>query len=162
MRHKYYYFCQCLTTYRLGVGAPIPASTGVASHEAMKLKGKLSGKKRAREEEDVKMADVSDDEGESRAGAIKKKARPDPFAPKPKKQKANAPEVIPVPAKPASKKTGKKASSPDDLSETGNRGTESTAPPASTSSSKRQEKKAQSNAGTATNQGSKSAGTHHV
>ncbi|KAI0700766.1 hypothetical protein BC835DRAFT_1304003 [Cytidiella melzeri] len=69
---------------RLGVGAPIPASTGIVGHETMKLKGKLSGKKRGREPEDVDMAvsaEQSDgDEEESRAGAIKKKARVDPFA----------------------------------------------------------------------------------
>jgi hypothetical protein len=52
----------------------------------MKLRGKLAGRKRIREEEDVKLKGVSDDEEESRTGAIKKKARQDPFTPRPKKQ----------------------------------------------------------------------------
>lgn len=139
---------------RLGVGAPIPASTGVAGHEAMKLKGKLTGKKRAREEEDVKMAEPSDDDGESRAGAIKKKARPDPFAPKPKKQKANAPGVIPVPTKPTSKKAAKKAGSPDSPVDAGKQGaTETTSSQAPAS----KQKSTQKGADTPTNQGSKSA-----
>lgn len=94
---------------RLGVGAPIPASTGVAGHEAMKLKGKLTGKKRPREEDDVKVIVISEDEEESRAGAIKKKARQDPFALKPKKS-TNAPAVLP--AKLPSKAAGKKLGSP--------------------------------------------------
>ncbi|KAI0089126.1 hypothetical protein BDY19DRAFT_126103 [Irpex rosettiformis] len=74
---------------RLGVGAPIPAATGTLGHETMKLKGKLIGKKRTREAEDVgnKMTvEPSDDEEESRAGAIKKKTRVDPFALKGRKK----------------------------------------------------------------------------
>ncbi|KIP10680.1 hypothetical protein PHLGIDRAFT_22125 [Phlebiopsis gigantea 11061_1 CR5-6] len=93
---------------RLGVGAPIPSSTGVAGHEAMKLKGKLTGKKRPREEEDLKTVLDSDGEDESRTGAIKKKARQDPFAPKPKKS-ANAPAAVSV--KPSSKAPGKQPES---------------------------------------------------
>ncbi|GJE84263.1 hypothetical protein PsYK624_003390 [Phanerochaete sordida] len=137
---------------RLGVGAPIPASTGVAGHEAMKLKGKLAGKKRAREEEDVKMAEVSDDEGESRASAIKKKARPDPFAPKPKKQKANAPGVIPVPAKSTSKKEGKIAVGSDALSEASKKVDGANAPAPS-----KKQKSAASKPDALTSQSSKSA-----
>ena len=93
---------------RLGVGAPIPSSAGVAGHEAMKLKGKLASRKRPREEDDTKTIVISDDEDESRAGSIKKKARQDPFAPKPK-TRTNKPAVIP--AKPPSKASGKKSNS---------------------------------------------------
>jgi hypothetical protein len=73
-----------LTRLRLGVGAPIPSSTGTHGHETMKLKGKLGGKKRAWEAADsgnvIKAAQSDDDEEESRAGAIRKRARVDPFA----------------------------------------------------------------------------------
>ncbi|EKM59251.1 uncharacterized protein PHACADRAFT_205432 [Phanerochaete carnosa HHB-10118-sp] len=140
---------------RLGVGAPIPTSTGVASHEAMKLKGKLTGKKRSREEEDVKMAEASDEESESRARAIQKKAKPDPFAPKAKKQKANAPEVVPIPNKPVSKKEANKLDSLEAPSKTKMKGTVANAP--STTASKKQDKTARNKPDTPTNQGSKSA-----
>ncbi|KAI0346791.1 hypothetical protein BDW22DRAFT_1424911 [Trametopsis cervina] len=68
---------------RLGVGASVPASTGIRGHETIRLKGKLTGKKRGREQDEGPTAaavDQSDDEQESRAGAIRKKARVDPFA----------------------------------------------------------------------------------
>ncbi|KAJ3778963.1 hypothetical protein FB446DRAFT_840406 [Lentinula raphanica] len=67
---------------RLGVGASIPESTSVSSRETARLKGSLvgKGKKRAREEErDTAHKSASDDEGESRAGAIRKKPAPNPF-----------------------------------------------------------------------------------
>jgi len=65
---------------RLGVGAVVPEGMQSHSRETARLKGKLSGSKHAREDEDVGPSKtVSDDEGESRAGAIKKKARSDPF-----------------------------------------------------------------------------------
>lgn len=80
----------------------------------MKLKGKLTGKKRAREEDDVKVLDVSDEEGESRAGAIKKKARQDPFAPKSKKAgKASTPAPTNSPVK-AAEKASAKVEAPQD------------------------------------------------
>ncbi|KII94943.1 hypothetical protein PLICRDRAFT_25619 [Plicaturopsis crispa FD-325 SS-3] len=67
---------------RLGVGAPIPESAGT-SRDAARLKNHLTGKggkKRAREEDDeVKQREPSDDEGESRGGAIKRKLKVDPF-----------------------------------------------------------------------------------
>ncbi|KAI0082425.1 hypothetical protein K474DRAFT_1671108 [Panus rudis PR-1116 ss-1] len=69
---------------RLGVGAPTPVSTGNLGHETLKLKSKLAGNKRMREE--AKDARISEDEEESKAGAIKKRARVDPFGPKEKKK----------------------------------------------------------------------------
>ncbi|KAJ3935025.1 MAG: hypothetical protein NXY57DRAFT_991527 [Lentinula lateritia] len=75
---------------RLGVGASIPESTSVSSRETARLKGSLvgKGKKRAREEEGETSSKPSDDEGESRAGAIRKKTVPNPFTmPTPKKKK---------------------------------------------------------------------------
>lgn len=76
---------------RSGVGAPIPSGTSIASRDAVKLKGKLAGKKRGREDEDVKQDAPLDDEQESKASAVKKKARHDPFAPKVKKKASVAP-----------------------------------------------------------------------
>ncbi|KAJ3488801.1 hypothetical protein NLI96_g2580 [Meripilus lineatus] len=74
---------------RLGVGAPIPASVGSLGHETLKLKHKLSGKKRAREDDRMEAltTERSEDEAESRAGAIQKKPRIDPFASKKGKTK---------------------------------------------------------------------------
>ncbi|KAF7798894.1 hypothetical protein EIP86_010122 [Pleurotus ostreatoroseus] len=79
--------------YRLGVGAAAPAATNIRSIESVKLKGKLAGKKRQREEDPIVIPSNSDEEEESRAGAIKKKARLDPFESKGKgkgKKKAQA------------------------------------------------------------------------
>ncbi|KAF9472954.1 hypothetical protein BDN70DRAFT_422848 [Pholiota conissans] len=65
---------------RLGVGASVPEGHQSTSREIARLKGKLSRKKRTREDEEVAaMKQPSDEEGGSRAGAIKKRARPDPF-----------------------------------------------------------------------------------
>ncbi|KAJ4001836.1 hypothetical protein F5050DRAFT_1899302 [Lentinula boryana] len=67
---------------RLGVGASVPESTSVSSRETARLKGSLvgKGKKRAREEEGESFnRPTSDDEGESRTGAIRKKPVPNPF-----------------------------------------------------------------------------------
>ena len=109
---------------RLGVGASAPESTGVLSRETAKLRHKLVGnsKKRAREEDDAagpatnpasRSIVVSDDEDEdSRARAITKKARVDPFAPKskgPKKPKADPLHALasaPTSASPAKKAAG--------------------------------------------------------
>ncbi|XP_006460324.1 hypothetical protein AGABI2DRAFT_117282 [Agaricus bisporus var. bisporus H97] len=73
---------------RLGVGAPIPETQSLA-REAARLKNKLEGgKKRQREPKDVESTVLpSDDEEESRTGAIKKRARQDPFNPAQKKAK---------------------------------------------------------------------------
>ncbi|KJA29841.1 hypothetical protein HYPSUDRAFT_196171 [Hypholoma sublateritium FD-334 SS-4] len=64
---------------RLGVGAAIPEGHQSLSRETARLKGKLAGSKREREEEVAAAKQAFDEEGESRAVAIKKKARPDPF-----------------------------------------------------------------------------------
>ncbi|TBU49027.1 hypothetical protein BD309DRAFT_948345 [Dichomitus squalens] len=80
---------------RLGVGAPVPGSSDIRSRETAKLRNKLvtNGKKRAREDEEASSTPgpsamvISDDEEESRARAITKKARIDPFAPKQKEKK---------------------------------------------------------------------------
>ncbi|KAG6833938.1 hypothetical protein H0H87_007949 [Tephrocybe sp. NHM501043] len=74
---------------RLGVGAAVPENS-TSSRDIARLKGQLVGKgnKRPREDEpDSKEKDRSDDEGESRGGAIKKKARVDPFGNINKKKK---------------------------------------------------------------------------
>jgi len=63
---------------RLGVGAAIPEGAQSMTRETARLKGKLAGSKRPLEEGHLSKSS-SDDEGESRAVAIKKKARPDPF-----------------------------------------------------------------------------------
>ncbi|KAJ3739577.1 hypothetical protein DFH05DRAFT_1463906 [Lentinula detonsa] len=76
---------------RLGVGASVPESTSVSSRETARLKGSLvgKGKKRAREDEGESFnRSTSDDEGESRTGAIRKKPVPNPFTmPTTKKKK---------------------------------------------------------------------------
>ncbi|KAJ7590884.1 hypothetical protein C8J56DRAFT_759063, partial [Mycena floridula] len=68
---------------RLGVGATVSESSAATSQEAARLKGRLLGKanKRAREDEhDIGTATVeAEDDGESRASAIRKKPRLDPF-----------------------------------------------------------------------------------
>lgn len=79
---------------RLGVGAPVPAPTGSLGHESVKLKNKLSGKKRPREDGGDHDIPASDDEEESRAGAIKKKTKLDPFAPKERKKKKASSTLI--------------------------------------------------------------------
>jgi len=91
----------CLTSfaelYRLGVGAPVPESAGLAGKNA-RLKGRLVDKRRAREEELDKMP--SSDEEESRTGAIQKRAKMDPFE-RPQasssSQKLNFPFPFPFP-----------------------------------------------------------------
>lgn len=75
--------------HRLGVGAPIP-ETHSLSREAVRLKGQFADKtkKRPREDEDsaAKKEQSEEDEAESRSGAIKKKARLDPFGGKKNKK----------------------------------------------------------------------------
>lgn len=66
---------------RLGVGAVIPEghSQGL-SRETARLKGKLAGSKRPREQDDVGPSQpILHEEDESRAISIKMKARVDPF-----------------------------------------------------------------------------------
>ncbi|KAI0774053.1 hypothetical protein C8Q74DRAFT_1267964 [Fomes fomentarius] len=81
---------------RLGVGASVPESTGILSRETAKLRNKLVGnnKKRAREDDETngprpapQAIVISDDDEDSRARVIAKKARVDPFAPKTKEKK---------------------------------------------------------------------------
>lgn len=67
-------------TRRLGVGAAIPESSSMLGRDAERLKHRLAGKKRGRDEEHAVVNVPSEDEEESRAGAIKKKAKLDPFA----------------------------------------------------------------------------------
>jgi hypothetical protein len=62
------------------VGAQPPESSSISGHEGMRLKGMLvNGKKRGREDDREAKKAPSDDEDESRTGAIKKKTRPDPL-----------------------------------------------------------------------------------
>ncbi|KDR83933.1 hypothetical protein GALMADRAFT_236433 [Galerina marginata CBS 339.88] len=63
---------------RLGVGATMPDGVQSMTRETARLRGKLAGSKRTREEE-ATTKPTSDDEGESRAGVIKKKYKLDPF-----------------------------------------------------------------------------------
>ncbi|KAG6915662.1 hypothetical protein DXG01_010532 [Tephrocybe rancida] len=82
---------------RLGVGAAVPENAN-ASRDTVRLKGQLVGKgnKRLREDElEPKEKEKSDDEGESRGAAIKKKARVDPFGDN-KKKKKNKAESTPL------------------------------------------------------------------
>ncbi len=80
----------------MGVGASISDSAAGTSREANKLKGRLLGKKRARDCEDgaSKLPSDSSDDDESRASAIQKKPRTDPFAGggKSKKHSTNMPQ----------------------------------------------------------------------
>jgi len=65
---------------RLGVGALIPEGYNAAARETARLKGKLAGTKHSREDEDtITPQQTSDTEGESRAIAIQKKPKHDPF-----------------------------------------------------------------------------------
>ncbi|KAG5648897.1 hypothetical protein DXG03_000246 [Asterophora parasitica] len=74
---------------RLGVGAAIPEGHNT-SREVARLKGQLVGKGNKRSRDDGPDAkEKSEDEEESRAGAIKKKARVDPFGDNGKKKKKN-------------------------------------------------------------------------
>ncbi|KAA1473493.1 hypothetical protein DENSPDRAFT_839968 [Dentipellis sp. KUC8613] len=78
---------------RLGVGAPLPEATSLSGRDTARLKNKLTGKKRAREDDEVVYsskagkAEEDDDEEESRAGAIHKRVKVDPFAIGGKKKK---------------------------------------------------------------------------
>lgn len=85
--------------YRLGVGMTVPDSAGPSGKETSQLKNKLMGKKRRRDNDadshEVIMngttkggkKDEESDEEESRVGAIRKKAKVDPFERKVKKKK---------------------------------------------------------------------------
>lgn len=97
---------QVLSVNRLGVGAAAP-DAGTTSRDTVRLKGQLVGKKRERVSEqaevDVRKADDEDEE-ESRAGAIKKKAKLDPFAKPPKKKGGTTTLSAPVPPIPSTPK----------------------------------------------------------
>ncbi|CAA7260024.1 unnamed protein product [Cyclocybe aegerita] len=81
---------------RLGVGASIPEGHQSISRETARLKGKLVGSKRPREEDGVTAPKAEyDDEHESRATAIKKKHRLDPFDVVHGKKKNKAPPSSP-------------------------------------------------------------------
>ncbi|KAF9028457.1 hypothetical protein BDZ89DRAFT_1133605 [Hymenopellis radicata] len=93
---------------RLGVGASISESAAGTSREANKLKSRLLGKKRPRDSEDgaSKLPSDNSDDEESRAGAIKKKPRTDPFADGGKsKGKKNKPASLSIPQPKAVKGT---------------------------------------------------------
>ncbi|KAH8106041.1 hypothetical protein BXZ70DRAFT_412379 [Cristinia sonorae] len=122
---------------RLGVGAPVPASTGALAVEGVKLKSKLTGKKRQREAEEADPSTAardSEDEGESRGRAIQKKPKLDPFASTHGKKKKNHAEKVtsvasvqeehthllkPVPSTP--KKQVQAVGSPSELQPSGNK-----------------------------------------
>ncbi|KIK67934.1 hypothetical protein GYMLUDRAFT_238118 [Collybiopsis luxurians FD-317 M1] len=99
---------------RLGVGASIPESSSVSSRETARLKGQLvgKGKKRAREEEEASTRPVSDDEGESRARAIRKKPVLNPFSIPALKKKKLQENSIPLAKVDDDKTTTAKAASP--------------------------------------------------
>ncbi|KAF5390601.1 hypothetical protein D9757_002624 [Collybiopsis confluens] len=81
---------------RLGVGAPIPEFASISSRETARLKGQLvgKGKKRIRDEGEGPAKQASDDERESRAGAIRKKPVPNPFTiPATKKKKVGGKSI---------------------------------------------------------------------
>lgn len=93
---------------RLGVGAPIPASTSLLAVEGVKLRNKLAGKKRQRDSEDADPSTAvheEDSEDEGRGRAIKKKAKVDPFeaghGKKKKQQRAEQQEALVEPSTPA-------------------------------------------------------------
>lgn len=75
--------------FRLGVGAPIPASS-TTSRDAVRLKNHLTDRKKRNHNErdtDEAKAHRSDDEDESRSGVIRKKQKIDPFGEGKKKKK---------------------------------------------------------------------------
>lgn len=91
--------------YRLGVGVNVPDAAGPSGRETAQLKNKLTGKKRPRDVDadshdatvngttkGSKKDDESDEE-ESRASAIRKKAKVDPFEKKAKKKKGKGQEA---------------------------------------------------------------------
>lgn len=65
---------------RLGVGASVPEGYNAAAREIARLKGKLAGTKHSREDDDaIAPQQLSDTEAESKAAAIKKRPKYDPF-----------------------------------------------------------------------------------
>ncbi|TFK55448.1 hypothetical protein OE88DRAFT_1731142 [Heliocybe sulcata] len=103
-------YCVC----RLGVGASVPETAAVQGREAMRLKGQLlgsgkgKGKKRDREDGgdgEVRRGDESEEE--SRAGAVRKKVKVDPFAGK-KKGKG---KVVGAQGQPSAQQPGASGSS---------------------------------------------------
>lgn len=91
--------CSSLSLGRLGVGAAVPDAIS-ASRDTARLKGRLVGKKRDRDEAGAIATWMGDeDEEESRAGAIKKKVKLDPFDKS--KQKKAGPFIPPAPVQAA-------------------------------------------------------------
>lgn len=89
----------------MGVGAELPEKQVKSGPSELKLKNKMLGKKREREETNGKDSAVDptpeDDEEESKSRVIQKKPRLDPFASGKKKGKGlSAPATVP-PHKPA-------------------------------------------------------------
>jgi len=87
---------------RLGVGAELPEKQAGSGPGELKLKNKMLGKKRGREETDsrdtVANPTSEDDEEDSKSRVIQKKPRLDPFASSKKKGKGlNLPTTIPPP-----------------------------------------------------------------
>ena len=84
----------------LGVGAELPEKQVKSGPSELKLKNKMLGKKREREEPNLNDATITptpeDDEEESKSRAIQKKPRLDPFASNKKKGKGpSAPTAVP-------------------------------------------------------------------
>ena len=84
----------------MGVGAELPEKQAKSGPGELKLKNKMLGKKRAREETDsndtAAKPTSDDDEEDSKAKVIQKKPRLDPFAPSKKKGKGlNVPTIVP-------------------------------------------------------------------
>ena len=85
----------------MGVGAELPEKQTQSGLGEVKLKSKMLGKKRGREESNSNDATVvlapEDDEEESKSRVIQKKPRRDPFASSKKKGKGlNAPATVPL------------------------------------------------------------------
>jgi hypothetical protein len=83
----------------LGVGAELPEKQVKSGPGESKLKHKMLGKKREREETNPNDATTiptpEDDEEESRSSVIQKRPRLDPFAPSKKGKGLNAPVAAP-------------------------------------------------------------------
>ena len=84
----------------MGVGAELPEKQVKSGPSELKLKNKMLGKKREREEASLNGAVVrpsdEDNEGESKSRVIQKRPRLDPFAPSKKKGKRlSVPPTVP-------------------------------------------------------------------
>lgn len=83
---------------RLGVGTPVSQASQNTSREAARLKGQLVGKRTRREDEEAKTkrddADSHDADEESRARAITKRVKVDPFESSSKKKQKQSLQVM--------------------------------------------------------------------